>query len=452
MKRIAESILDRWIKEGKRNPLVIRGARQVGKTWLARNCALRHKKDLIEINFERDPLARIWFSSNNPLTILGEVSLALNRPIVPENALLFLDEIQAAGEILAKLRWFAEEMPQLAVIAAGSLLEFTLLDHAFSMPVGRIKFLHMEPMCFTEFLDAHGQTTLHEWLRSWRWGDEFSPTLHRQAQSWFHRYGMIGGMPNIVNKDVQGSSAEACRELQLDLVATYRADFAKYSGRIRTEILDAALQAVSRSLGRKFVYAHAGEGLKDYQVKTALRALASAKVCHFVRYSAANGLPLGGEIKESFHKVILNDIGLLHALIRTPASGAFPGRESIAPQIRSQLAEQITGQQLRMLGPFSGDGPQLYYWQREGGRPGEIDFLVQIRDIIIPVELKSGAAGSMKSLHQFMHDKRLERALRFDQNPPSQLDMSVKTTQRQDVRYRLFTLPHYMAAFADRLA
>ncbi len=448
MKRFAESILNTWIMEDGRKPLVLRGARQVGKTWLVRHCALHHKKELIEINFERDPQARTWFLSNDPHTILGELSLALNRFIIPENSLLFLDEIQAAGEILAKLRWFAEEMPQLAVIAAGSLLEFTLSDHTFSMPVGRIKFLHLEPMCFTEFLDAHNQTVLRERLHSWRWGDEFSPALHEQAQSWFQRYIMTGGMPGIVAQDASGVSPQACRDLQLDLIATYRADFAKYTGRMRADILDAVLLAVSRSLGRKFVYAHAGEGLRHYQVKAALELLASAKVCHLVRYSPANGLPLGGEVKDTFRKAIFNDVGILHGLLRTPASGAFPAWESIAPQVRGQITEQITGQQLRILGPFSGDGPQLYYWQREGGRPGDIDFLVQVQDRIVPVELKSGAAGSMKSLHQFMFDKKLDLALRFDRNPPSQLDLKVKTTQGDTVRYHLHGLPLYMAEFA----
>jgi hypothetical protein len=424
---------------------VLRGARQVGKTWLVRDFAQRQGRKLIEINFERDPQARACFDSNDPQKVMDEISLALNHPVSPENTVLFLDEIQAYGEVLAKLRWFAEEMPRLPVVAAGSLLEFTLADHTFSMPVGRISFLHLEPMGFSEYLDAHGQTVLSERLAQWRPGEELSTVLHQQASEWFQRYAMVGGMPSVVAADVAGLGAAACRERQLDLLATYRADFHKYAGRVDPRVLDAVLMAVARSLGGKFIYAHVDESVKQHHVKRALELLTLARVCHLVRHSSANGLPLGGEIKDSFRKVILNDVGLLHALLNSPAQSAFPRWENIAPQVRGQITEQLVGQQLRLLGPFNGDGPQLYYWQREGGRPGEIDYLIQLNDGIVPVELKSGVAGSMKSLHQFMFDKKLGYAVRFDRNPAAEFEVSVKTTGGDPVRYRLCSLPVYFA-------
>ena len=143
------------------------------------------------------------------------------------------------------------------------------------------------------------------------------------------------------------------------------------------------------------------------------------------------------------------DVGLLHRLMRTP-SVPTPGFKNLSPQVRGQLTEQVVGQQLRALKePY--EEPQLYYWQREGGRPGKIDFLAQHQDRIVPVELKSGAAGSMKSLHQFMYDKHLALAVRFDANPPSSQDLDIKTTRGQPVRYKLISLPHYMAASLKRL-
>jgi uncharacterized protein len=170
------------------------------------------------------------------------------------------------------------------------------------------------------------------------------------------------------------------------------------------------------------------------------------RVCHNVQHTSANGLPLGSEVKDSFRKIILNDIGLFHALMRTPAQETFPAWNSMAPQVRAQMTEQIVGQQLRQHGPLGGgDGPQLYYWQREGGRPGEIDYMLQIDGRIVPLELKSGAAGSMKSLHQFMLDKQLNYAIRFDSNPPSQFEVSVKTTRGVPVQYRLRSLPSYFS-------
>lgn len=437
--------MDQWITDPDRKPLILRGARQTGKTWLVRDLAQRHAKDLIELNFERDPASKHFFQSNDPHSILGEISLGIGRSIVPERALLFLDEIQAAGDLLAKLRWFAEEMPQLTLISAGSLVEFLLTDHSFSMPVGRVGFLHVEPMAFTEFLIAHGQDFLVERLAAWKPGREFSSVLHDQASLWFHRYCMVGGMPAVVSSDVAGSEPWKIREKQYDLAAAFRSDFSKYKKRFESMALDATLMAVAGSLGRKFVYARVQDGIRQQQARNALELLAKARICHLVKHSSANGLPLGGEIKDSFRKVILSDIGLFHALQRTPAMDSFPRWESIAPQVRGQMAEQIVGQQLRSLGPLSGDGPELYYWQREGGRPGEVDYLVQIDGRIVPVELKSGAAGSMKSLHQFMYEKKLGFAVRFDQNPPSQFDLSLKTTQGDKVQYRLRSLPRYLS-------
>jgi len=443
VKRIIEIKLDDWLVSPDRKPLVLRGARQVGKTWLIRNLAKQHNKRLIELNFERDPSVKRFFVSNDPKKVIDEISLALNSAVEPENSILFLDEIQAAGEILAKLRWFAEEMPRLPVVAAGSLLEFTLADHEFSMPVGRIGFLHVEPMGFLEFLAAHKQDILSQRLSSWRFGREFSSNLHEEALTWFHRFIMVGGMPAIVDRYASGADIGSCREQQLDLAATYRSDFSKYAKRIEPSVLDSVLRAAALSLGRKFVYAKVEDGVKQGVAKRALELLASARVCHLIRYSSANGLPLGGETKDTFRKVILNDIGLFHALLHFPVQAALPKWESIAPQVRGQIAEQIAGQLLRLLGPAGGDGPELYYWQREGGRPGEVDYLIQTGGRIVPIELKSGATGAMKSLHQFMFDKKLALAIRFDQNPPAQFDLSTKTTQADPVQYRLYSLPLY---------
>jgi hypothetical protein len=256
---------------------------------------------------------------------------------------------------------------------------------------------------------------------------------------------MVGGMPAVVAADVDGAPARMCRELQRDLVATYRADFAKYSGRMDPGILDAVLNAVARSLGQKFVYARVSDGVKQHQAKRALELLAAARLCHLVLYSVANGLPLGGEVKETFRKAILLDVGVFHALAGTPAATRFPRWEQLVPQVRAQLTDQLAGQALRLTDDFTGDGPALFYWQREGGRPGEIDYLLQAGGRIVPIELKSGTTGSMKSLHQFMFDKRLSLAVRLDENPPSEFNVAVRTTQGDPVFYRLLGVPIYLA-------
>lgn len=444
MKRLVESRLNAWLDDPGRRPLILRGARQVGKTWLVRELAARSGRRLIEVNFERDPALRKAFKSNDPRHILGELSLALSVDISPERSLLFLDEIQAAGEALSALRWFYEELPQLPVAAAGSLLEFALADHAFSMPVGRVSFQSVDPMGFAEFLLAHGQERLMAAIRTWHPGETLSAVAHEQSVRWFHRYAMVGGMPAVVAADVAGRPPGHVRELQKDMVAAYRADFAKYAGRMDREILDAVLSAVAASLGRKFVNARVGEGVKQHQAKRALDLLSMAGLAHLVRHAAAHGAPLAAEAKGSLRKAVACDVGMVHALLGTPAGQAFPSWESLAPSLRGQLAEQLAAQQLRSADPGSGDTAQLYYWQREGGRAGEIDFVVQLHGAVIPIELKSGATGAMKSLHQFMFERKLGIAVRADANPPSMMDMDLKTTQGHAVRYRLLSVPLYL--------
>jgi len=228
-------------------------------------------------------------------------------------------------------------------------------------------------------------------------------------------------MPAVVRADVGGASPVECRSLQADLVAAHRADFAKYRGRMDRDLINAVLSAVAASVGGRFVYSRVGEGVRQHQAKAALERLAAARVCHLVRHSAGNGLPLSAEVKERLRKALLLDVGLLHALRGTPA-----------------------GQALRLAQPAVGDGPAVYYWQRVGGRPGEIDYLLEANGVVVPVEVKAGAAGSMKSLHQFMHDKGLELAVRCDPNPPSLMKVEVSTTLRQPVGYDLLSLPVYL--------
>ena len=444
MKREPEARLEAWLASPDRRPLVLRGIRQVGKTWLVRELASRSGRRLVEINFERDPALKRLFSANDPRRILGELSIALATDIDPEHSLLFLDEIQAAGEVLGSLRCFYEGLPRLPVVAAGSLLDFALADHDFSMPVGRIAFQHIEPMGFPEFLLAHGQERLLAAVRAWRPGRELSATVHEQAARWFQRFAMVGGMPAVVAADVAGRPPRQGRDMQKDLVAAYRADFAKYAGRMDRDILDAVLSAVVASLGRKFVHSHVREGVKQHQAKRALDLLTMARLTHQVRHTAANGLPLGGEVKGSFRKAVAADIGIVHALLDTPAAQAFPSWEALSPSLRGQMIDQLAAQQLRLTDPGVGDGPGLYYWQREGGRPGEIDYILQLHGRVVPIELKSGAAGAMKSLHQFMFERKLDLAVRADANAPSAMNLDLKTTQGDAVRYRLISVPFYL--------
>jgi uncharacterized protein len=452
MERLIATELDAWLEGPDRRALVVRGARQVGKTWLIRDLARRHSLGLIEINFERDPGHARLFDGSSPLQVLRELSLLTAKDLQPRTSLLFIDEIQAAPAVLAKLRWFTEELPQLAVVAAGSLLEFALGGQGFSMPVGRVTYRFVEPLSFNEYLAAHGEAQLLERLAVWSPDEVLSPWVHEKAGAFYERYSMVGGMPAVVRADVEQDDPRHCRRLQTDLMATYRDDFAKYVGRMDPRLLDRVLVSVASQLGDKFVYSRTGTEVKHNQAKRSLELLAKSRLITLAPHSTADGIPLAGASDPRKRKALFLDVGLAHAILRTPAAQAFPRLSDLAPGIRGKLAEQLVGQHLRVLKPGSGDEPLLHYWQRSAGRPGEIDYVVEIDQVVVPVELKAGASGSMKSLHQFMHDKGLGLALRVDTNPPSTMDVDVKTTQGQRSRYRLLSLPGYLVWRARDLA
>lgn len=451
MEREFSAFLGDWLHTRPRRPLVIRGARQVGKTWLVRDSAARARRVLVEVNFERDPRLRRYFDQPDPRRIFDDLTLALGVAAAPEQAVLFLDEVQAAPEALANLRWFAEEQPELPVVAAGSLLEFGLADFAYSMPVGRIRYGYVEPLSFAEFLAAHGQAALRDRLAQWRSEEPLAAAAHDAAGRWYERYAMVGGMPGVVAQDAAGAPAAECRSLQRDLLPTYRDDFAKYAGRTEHGLLDSVLLAVIAALGSKFVYRRVGDGVKHHQAKKALEALVLARLCHLIPHSGANGVPLAAEASDRIRKVGLLDVGLAHGLWNTPAGRGFPRWSDLPPQLAGGLAEQMAAQQLRIAAGSAAVTGQLFHWRREGGRAGEIDYLMEAGARIVPIEVKSGAVGAMKSLHQFMYEKRLPLAVRLDRNPPSLQQVEVRTTLGNPVRYRLLNLPHYLAGRAPAL-
>lgn len=444
MQRVHLEELARWVGSEGRRPLVLRGARQVGKTWLVRELAEHLERELVEVNLERDPRLAATLLTRPPARALADLGLLLDVEVDPARHLLFLDEVQAAPEVLGALRWVWEDLPALPVVAAGSLLEFALGELQGGVPVGRLSYRYLEPLGFDEYLRAHGQAALLERLSAWRVGEPLAEVVHTRASELYERFAQVGGMPAVVAADIAGESPAELRRRQTDLVATFRDDFVGYAPRMEASVLDAVLSAVARLIGQKFIYARVTDGVKQHQVKGALERLAMARVVTLAPHSSGNGVPLRGEANEKHRKAFLLDVGLFHALLRTPAGAAFPRLASLAASVRGQLAEQLAAQELRCLDRASGAEAELHHWQRSGGRVGEIDFLLQIDLRLVPVEVKAGAAGAMKSLHQFVHDKGLGLGVRVDTNPPSLQTLDVRTTQGDPARYTLLSVPGYL--------
>lgn len=361
-----------------------------------------------------------------------------------------MDEIQAAPTLLSKLRWFAEDCPQLPVVATGSLLEFVIADHTFSMPVGRISYMHLEPLSFEEFLWASGKQTLYDFLLRYDLSFDIPAAIHDQFISLFKEYLLVGGLPASVFQWTTQHSLQKINQIQHDLLATYRDDFAKYRGRIPVERLDEVMMAVPKMLGRKFVMRHVNPSIPSNTIKQALAILGKARICHRVLGCSANGVPVAAEIKATYFKEIFLDVGLC-----STALGLNLNQLQIAHELilinNGSIAEQSVGQLLRTIGPPYLE-PSLYYWHRkEPGSNAEMDYIIQHGNTIVPIEVKAGATGSLKSLHLFMKLKKLSVAIRINSYFPSQTPVKIKDHLGESVEYRLISIPFYLIGQIHRL-
>ncbi|MDX8431170.1 MAG: AAA family ATPase [Candidatus Algichlamydia australiensis] len=449
MNRLRLSFLESWLKNKNRKPLVIRGARQVGKTWLVRELARNAKRELVEINFEDTPKKASFFESNDPFESLSMIESSLGRRLNPSKIILFLDEIQAAPELLAKLRWFAEKHPELPVIAAGSLLEFVLAKHTFSMPVGRIEYMHLEPLSFEEFVFARLGKTTCDFFKKTTLTSSIPAALHKQFLQLFREYTIVGGMPEAVNCWIKKSSFIEVNKAHHNLLSTYRDDFSKYQGKIESARLEDVIENIPRMIGTKFIYQHVNRSVSANSIKSALELLVKARICTKVSYCSANGIPLGAEVKSKSFKMLFLDVGLCNAALGLRLEPLLEC-EDLNFVNNGAISEQVVGQLLRALSPAYIE-PKTYYWRKENpSANAEIDYLIQHHDSVVPIEVKSGSTGTLRSLHYFMQKKKNPIAIRINSDPPSLTEVNVKDHKGTPIQYKLLSLPFYLVEQTHR--
>ncbi len=453
MRRVQQLRLDKWISKARPKPLVIRGARQVGKSTLVRNFAAEQKLDLFEINLENYPEMDDIFSRKDFSGILKAVEAICDKPFHAKNSLIFFDEIQATPAGLAALRLFFDQTGDyIPVIAAGSLLEFVLAEYSHSMPVGRIEFLHMGPMKFQEFLDALGHQALRGQLEDFRLGDSVNPITHKKLLSLTREFLAVGGMPEAVSVYVHTKSLKEVQAAQQYIVDTFRDDFFKYGTKIDAKtlrILRNSFDYIPFHVGQKIKYSKISSEDKAESVKKSLDILSLARVILRIVSSSCNGMPLASHANHKIFKCLFLDVGLMNR--RCGVDWASLSKLDDTRLIdEGKIAEQFVGQEL-LFGDEGIAPPELFFWHRdEKNSAAEVDYMLTVGDLILPVEVKSGKTGAMKSLHRFLFEKNLSAALRFDLNPPSQGDFQV-ITDGQPIKFRLHSLPIYMAGMGQRL-
>ena len=391
MYRFAQEQLVRWKSSPRRKPLIVRGARQVGKTWLVERFADAEFDTLVKLDLEKRRDLHGCFGDNlDARTVLRRLELANGGRIVAGRTLLFLDEVQACPRAIMALRYFYEQVPELHVIAAGSLLEFVMGD--IPVPVGRVQHLHLYPMTFREYLLGMGNEVAAEWVveHPSTVDDSLQRTLLNELKTYF----FVGGMPESVDVYRKTRSLVAASQAQTEVIGTYREDFAKYAARADSTNLDTVLLAVARNVGEQIKYVRLDRGRSGPTNHRAFELLCKARVIHKIASCDPSGLPLGASANDRRFKAALLDIGLLQNLCRVPVELELRERDLLA-MYRGALAAQFVAQEM-----IAASGHELCYWARDArGSSAEVDYLAIREGRILPVEVKSGAGGSLRSLH-----------------------------------------------------
>ncbi len=415
MKRNFYKTLTDWKDFPDRRPLLIRGARQTGKTYIVNEFGTNEFDHFICLNFERNPEFKEIFNTFIPDEIIEKISLFTAKKVIPGNSLLFLDEIQECPKAIVSMRYFYEEKPGLHVIGAGSLLEFALSSEDFRMPVGRIQYLYLYPLTFGEFLDALGETDLRNFILDLKNLENLPEGLHIKLNEYVRKYFITGGMPAVVKEYITTRDVLNCQRIQRSILDTYIDDFAKYSRVTKHVYLKKVFNAVPAMVGQKFVYAQVDRLDKSRVLKDALELLETAGIVTRVRQTSGAGIPLAASVHESIFKVLFLDIGLFHAISGLYSETAKEG--DFTAIFKGSVAEQFAGQELIAChSPYT--RAELYYWGRDSkNSTAEIDYLIEKDAHVIPVEIKSGSTGRMRSMHMFIEKYHSETALKISQAP-----------------------------------
>lgn len=416
-KRLIDKYLLEWASRDMHKPLLLRGARQVGKSTAVRELA-KQFDEFVEINFEKEPKYKVLFKDDLDVKrIVPQISAIYGTSIKPRKTLLFLDEIQECPQAIMALRFFKEDMPELHVIAAGSLLDFALREIP-TFGVGRIHSMFMYPMTFDEFLEANGQQLLIEARNQASIDNPLPDALHDKLVDFLRTYMLVGGMPEVVKTWVESHDYVRCQEVQDDIVVTYEDDFPKYKKKADPILLRQTLRSVAVQATQKFVYSKVGPDYKTAEVKKAVELLSLAGILHTITHTDANGLPLGSEEDKSYQKMLLLDTGLLLRLLNMTLGDVSELTTQILTASttdivnKGPMAEMLVG--LEMLHHMSPNiRHDLYYWVRHAkNSQAEVDYISSHLQIVVPIEVKADKQGGMKSLWLFMRDKKLHYAIR----------------------------------------
>lgn len=402
MYRAAMEELKAWKAKKNRKPLIIRGARQVGKSWLMKEFGTREYEDMIYVSFDNNErMANLFEGSMNVERLIAGLELYAGRKIVPETTLLVFDEIQETPKALTSLKYFNENAPQYQIVCAGSLLGVAL-HHGTSFPVGKVEFLDLHPMSFIEFLAAAGKEQYAELLNDG--GFDIASAFAQDYADLLKTYYFVGGMPEAVRVFCEGKSFDEARKVQRRILDAYEQDFSKHAPGAavpRIRMLWNSIPSQLAKENKKFIYGLVKEGARAKEYELALLWLADCGLVSKVHRVASPEIPLKAYEDLKAFKLFLNDVGLLSCMTNIHQSILLDG-DRLFTEFKGALTEQYVLQQLKTL-----RGLDVYYWSAERSS-AEVDFLVSDGREVVPVEVKAEVNLRAKSLKAF-HDKYAPR-------------------------------------------
>lgn len=424
-----------WKSGKNRRPLIIRGARQVGKT-VAVEMFGRTFDHFIALNLERDADRRIFENAASVEMVLQGIELSKGKNLLVPNTLLFIDEIQNSGRAIELLRFFYEDYPQLHVVCAGSLLEAIMKKEGFSFPVGRVEFLYLYPLTFDEYLVALGKKKVLDALRAVTLEHPPSETLHRIAMELFNEYAFVGGMPAVVGDFLERRSYTAIADIKESILTALKDDVAKYARMAESKYLRHVIEYAPYSVGERITYEKFGNSLfRSREIKNAFELLEYAMIVQRVYGSSAVAPPIQPNFRVA-PKIVYLDSGLvIHKLGLTADVSRVADLNSV---FRGHFSEQVVGQAL--LAENMKRNTTLCFWYRNAkGSTAETDYSYVYGDAVVPIEVKSGAGGSLKSLHEFMMATQTRYAVRMYAGILQQDDVGAER-----VKFRLVSIPFYL--------
>ena len=435
MKRLLSAELNKWRQKSNRKPLVLKGVRQCGKTWLLREFGKQYYPDVATFNFEENPaLCSIFDQDLDAKRILLELGIVRGKAIQPEKTLIILDEIQACGKALTSLKYFRENAPEYHIVCAGSLLGIALHEEQ-SFPVGKVDFLTLYPMSFEEFLMAMDQEMLAGYLDSLKPGQKISEPVANQLTGWLRQYFIIGGMPEVVRTWKETGELIEAERVQQAILLSYELDFAKHAPRTEFPKLNAIWTSIPQQLSKpnnKFMFSHVKKGWRAKELENALEWLIGAGLIHKVCLIEKPYFPLSSYADATSLKLYLCDIGLLRKLAGVPAQIIW-NTSDLYTEFRGAMTENYVLTEL-----IRSVADTLYYWN--SGNTAEVDFVLQQGVEIVPIEVKPQKSIKSRSLAEYRKKYNPAYAVKTSMVP----ELSISTLLNIPL-FMIHTLPKWIS-------